>query len=382
MAERTEEATSYYQKVIDDIKNSRQRRLEGKLNCIPWSSLPKLSSKIPGIEQEQYVIVTANSKVGKTQLADYLYVLEPYKFIKDNSNCGLRLKIFYFSLEISKRKKLLGLLSNKIYNESGKILSTQNITSKFSNYILDANTEEQIEYYLPYFEEFEKTVEIIDNIRNPFGIFKYMQNYAESHGSYTKKMMRFKNENGTYTDKEVNDVYIPDDPDEVVIVLTDSANLLLPENGQTLGQAMNKFSSDYCLHMRDKWRMCVVNIQQQAADQEKQQFNSFGGSVVSKLRPSADGLGDSKLTGRDCNLMIGLFAPHRYDIANYNDFDINMLKDNYRELIVLLNRDGEGFFSTDLLFNGAVNYFEQAPDTKLKRLTREDYEKIIKRIRA
>lgn len=57
--------TSYYQKVIDDIKNNRRRRLEGKLNCIPWESFPKLSSKIPGIEQEQYVIVTANSKVEK-----------------------------------------------------------------------------------------------------------------------------------------------------------------------------------------------------------------------------------------------------------------------------------------------------------------------------
>jgi len=58
-----EKENSYYAKVIENIKNNRQRRLDGKLNCIPWNSLSKLSSKIPGIEKEQYVIVTANSKV-------------------------------------------------------------------------------------------------------------------------------------------------------------------------------------------------------------------------------------------------------------------------------------------------------------------------------
>jgi hypothetical protein len=72
--------SSYYSKVIENIKNNRQRRLEGKINCIPWNSFPKLSSKIPGIEKEQYVIVTANSKVSgrkyfKINLLFQLYII-------------------------------------------------------------------------------------------------------------------------------------------------------------------------------------------------------------------------------------------------------------------------------------------------------------------
>lgn len=208
-----------------------------------------------------------------------------------------------------------------------------------------------------------------------------MKSYAEQNGRYEKKLMHFTNDDGTVEKKIVNDFYIPNNPDEYVIVITDSVNLLLPENGQNLHQAMSKFSSDYCLHMRDVWKYTIVNIQQQAAEQEKQQFNTFGGNIVNKLRPSQDGLGDNKLTGRDCNLMIGLFAPFRYEISQYNNFDISQLKDNYRELIITLNRDGEGFFSTDLLFNGAVSYFEEAPDTRTTRLSAEDYIKIIKRIR-
>jgi hypothetical protein len=274
------------------------------------------------------------------------------------------------------------LLANKIYNETGKIISSQNINSKFNNFILDDKTLELIEYYQPYFEEFEKSVTIIDNVRNPFGIYKYMRDYALTHGHYIKKEKTVIGDNGVATKEWINDHYVADDPDELVIVLTDSANLLTPENGGTLGQAMNKYSSDYCLHMRDKFKYCVVNIQQQAADQEKQQFNNYGGSVVAKLRPTADGLGDSKLTGRDCNLMIGLFAPYRYDIPTHNNYDMKILKDNYRELIVLLNRDGEGFFSTDLLFNGAVNHFEQAPDNLNRTIGQEEYERILKRLRV
>jgi hypothetical protein len=376
--DRSVEEGTFYKKVIDKIKLNKQRRLEGKYNCIPWSNLPKLCKIIPGIEQEQYVIVTASSKVGKTQLGDFLYVLEPYKFIKENPNCGLSLKIFYFSLEISKEKKMLSLLSNKIFKETGKIISSQNLNSKFKDYILDDETETLLDKYHSYFSEFEKTVEIIDNIRNPYGIFLYMKQYAEANGKYVTKEIDWYDDISKKTiKKKVNDYYEPDNPDELVIVFTDHISLLLPEKGQILHQAMSKYSSDYCLHMRDKFKYCVVNVQQQSAEQEKQQFTNQGESVLAKLRPSADGLGDNKLTGRDCNLMFGLFAPHRYNIKNHNTYSIERLKDNYRELSVLFNRDGQGFCTDDLLFNGAVNYFEEAPELK----TEEDYKKVIERIR-
>lgn len=376
-----EATNSYYSKVIQDIENNRKRRLEGKLNCIPWPSFPKLCNKIPGIERETYTIVTANSKVGKTQLADFMYVLEPYKFIKENPNCGLKLKIIYFSLEISKSKKLLGLLANKIYNETGKVISSQNLNSKFSNYIIEEGLLDTIKQYRDYFNEFEKTVDIVDNIRNDFGIFKYVQDYMESNGRWVTKTIVWTDEKGNKSNRIVKDYYIPNDPEQVVIVITDSVNLLSPNKGQQLNDAMNKFSSDYCLYMRDKYKCCVVNIQQQSAAQEQQQYTNIGSSITSKLRPSADGLGDSKLTGRDANLIIGLFAPHRYEIPTHNGYDIKSLRDNYRELVVLLNRDGEGFFTDDLLFNGAVNYFAEAPDNRTKALSAEDYNNILRKIR-
>jgi hypothetical protein len=59
-------------------------------------------------------------------------------------------------------------------------------------------------------------------------------------------------------------------------------------------------------------------IQQQSAAGEAQQFTQMGDSIVEKLKPSADALGDNKLVGRDVDLMLGLFWPHRYNIDTYN----------------------------------------------------------------
>ena len=95
--------------------------------------------------------------------------------------------------------------------------------------------------------------------------------------------------------------------------------------------------------------------------QEKQEYTFSGNSIIDKLRPSADGLGDCKLVGRDVNLMIGLFAPARYKIEDYEGYDITRLGDHYRELLILFNRDGGGFCSDHLLFHGAVNFFKELP---------------------
>jgi len=369
-----DDKTSLFSRIKTKIKQNKQIRLQGGYNSIPWKNLPGLSSVIPGIQKSRYYLVTANSKVGKTQLADYLFVYEPYEFITKNKPKNIKLKIFYFSLEMSKERKLLSILSYKIFKDKGIIVSPEDLYSTFEKKILNDDIEKLLDEYDDYFKELEKTVTIIDNIRNPYGIYKYMRAYAEMHGHYTKKNVNFVNDDGKSETKEVNDTYIPNDPDEYVLVITDHISLLLPEKGQQLHEAMSKFSSDYCLHMRDKWFYTIVNIQQQAAAQEKQQYTNTGESILEKLKPSADGLGDNKLVGRDVDVMIGLFAPSRYKIRSHEGYNIEKLGDHYRELLVLVNRNGSGFCSDHLLFHGAVNYFKELP----ARMTEENYVQIQK----
>lgn len=370
---------SLFLSVKNQIKENKQIRLSGGVNCIPWKNLPSLSKVVPGIQKSKYYLCTANSKVGKTQLCDYLFIYEPYEYVKKYKPKNINLKIYYFSLEMSKERKIMSILSYKIYKDKGVIVSPDDLLSVFEDKILDDKIEAYIEEYDSYFKEFEETVTIIDNVRNPIGISKYMNNVAESRGEWTKKTMQWKLEDNTYEERTVKDKYIPNDPDEHVIVIVDNYNVMLPENKQDLHTAISNFSSEHALHMRDKLKYTVVGVQQQAAAQEQQQFTNSGDSVIDKLKPSQDGLGDCKLVGRDVNLMIGLFAPARYKIGRYEGYDIRRLKDHYRELLVLLNRDGSGFCSDHLLFHGAVNYFSELPSSEV--MTEEKYADIARKFK-
>lgn len=345
-----------YIRVVEELKSNKKIRLEGKDIAIPWLNLPKLSTVIPGVQKGRYIIVTANSKVGKTQIADYLFLYEPLNYIFSEANKGnLKLKIFYFSLEMSKEDKILQMISNKIYNDKQYIVSTDNLRSYFNGYILEDRVEKLIDEYKDYFTKVEEVVTFIDKIRNPFGIYKEIRDYARNNGKF------FLN-NGVEVDIEktgLYDYYIPNDPNEQVIVITDHISLLTPEKGEDLHAAMGRYSSDYCLKMRDNFKYTVVNIQQQSASSEAKKFNLMGGKlIIDSLRPSADDLGDNKLTGRDADLLIGLFAPNRYKIKTYEGYDITQLKDNYRELSIIFNRRGSST-NLDLYFEGAANYFRE-----------------------
>ena len=48
--------------VLDNLKKRRQNVLNGGINCIPLP-FDRFRSEIPGIEQGQYIVITANQKV-------------------------------------------------------------------------------------------------------------------------------------------------------------------------------------------------------------------------------------------------------------------------------------------------------------------------------
>lgn len=357
-----------YNRVKKTISDNKAIREAGGYVAIPWD-LPRLSTVLPGIQRAKLIGVTASSKVGKSQLTDFLFLHQPYEFYLNNPNSNIKPRIFYFTLEMSKESKIMAVLSYKLYRDYGVNISPERLLSVFKDDILDDKVLEHINKYESFFEEFEERVTFIDNIRNPTGIYKYMVKYAEENGIWSMKEMDWE-ENGKIIKKHVKDYYIPNDPEELVIVVVDHISLLNVERiggtQLTLHQAMSKFSSDYCLYMRDKLKYTIVLVQQQSAEQEKKEFYK-GQNTIDKQKPTADGLADNKLVGRDLNLLIGLFAPYRYKELKYEGYDLTILKDNYRELSIILNRDGKANASVDLFFDGAVNYFRELPkpdDTK------------------
>jgi hypothetical protein len=355
-------------KVIESLESNRDKRLRGDVIAIPWS-LRRLSTLIPGVERSKYYLISASPKGGKTQLADFLFVIEPIEwYIKNNPK--IKLKILYFSLEMSKESKILQAISYKLNKDYDISIAPQNLKSTFGGYILNKKILDIIhsKEFQTWLTKFESIVTYIDDIRSPDRIHHFVKSYAEKNGKYII-------ENNIIQD------YVPNNPDEHIIIITDHLSLLSPEGGDTLHNAMYKYSAHHCLEFRDRFKYTVVNIQQQSADSSKQQFDYRGNSILDKIRPSPDGLADMRLSARDVNLMISLFNPSSYGIEEHDGIDLRRLSGMHREIFVNLNRDGMANASLQLYFNGAVNEFMELPrpmDETTYQLVQHKYNKLIK----
>jgi hypothetical protein len=371
-----------FDRVKKELYDNKKIRESGEYTCIPFKLLPDLGKVVPGVQREKYSICTAGSKVGKSKLAQFLFIYNPYHFVT-KFETNISLKIIYNSLEVSKEEILCQYLSYRLFVDHKLIIAPDKLRSNFEDYVLEDNVLKLIECYDEEMQRFESMVHIQDTVKNPFGLYSAARSYAYQNGQHFDKsgtkipVEDLISPNETIRNKALFsiDSYVPNNPNEYVIIITDHISLLTPEKGSDLWNTIGHFSNHYCMSMRDRWKYHVVNVQQQAADQDKQQFTFRGDSIVAKLRPSPDGLADNKTTQRDVNLMFGLFAPHRYKIENYEGYDIDKLGDNYREFSVILNRSGTGFINMDLFFHGACNYFHKLPN--VDKMRPEDYKKII-----
>ena len=161
------EGVNLFQRVYDGLKLRRERILSGKINSIPLG-FPRFENELPGIEQGKSFLVSANSKVGKSQIADWIFLYNTIQQVVDN-NLDIRLKIFYFTLEMTAEQKMLSAFSNILYLKEGLRIAPKDLRSTKSDKVLSEETLEIISKYEPYFRKIEEVVEFIDDIRNPFG---------------------------------------------------------------------------------------------------------------------------------------------------------------------------------------------------------------------
>lgn len=361
-------------RAVDNLRNYKQRRESGLVNVIP-SPFKRMSWYTPGVQRKNYVIITASSGVGKSKFVKHAYVLNPYEYVNSHLDTGIKIKIFYFCLEEAKENFIHSIISHRLYVKHGIRIHIKDLKSMREEYILESSVLKYIDEMSPWLEEFEDSVEIVDQVRNPYGIFRTVEDYLKTVGTWKTKTINIGGQQ-----HNVRDFWVPSDSERYVLVVVDNLNLLQPEKGQSgLWDAIVKFSSTYSLELRDKYFCSLAYVQQQEAAKEKQEYYK-GQSIEAKLEPSLDGLGDCKLTQRDADEVFGLFAPNRYGISTHpsGGYNIDLLTDNYRSWMILKSRDGESNKRVGMWFDGATGYFEELP--RVKEMDRNKYAALLSRV--
>lgn len=284
-----------YERTLDILKKRRLNILEGGINSIP-TSFRRFSDDFIGVEQSTYYCVTSVTKGGKSQFASYTFIYNPLIYAFYNRD-KVKVKIFYFVLEETPERVMQRFMSYILYHLSGgKIrISPRDLRSSKNDKPLDAEVIELLEspQYAEMFKFFEDSI-IFSTTANPTGIYKECKKYAEANGVTHTKEAVYRSELGELEKTNTFDYYIPNDPKEYKIVFIDHIGLIDTERGMTLKQSMDKLSEYLAKYLRNNYGFSPVVIQQQSFEGE-----SNDNFVSGKIRPSAQGLGDSKYIARD-----------------------------------------------------------------------------------
>lgn len=343
---------SIVKRALGEIEEKKRKIEEGGINSIP-TPFKRFSSDYLGIEQSTYYIVTAKTKVGKTQIASYMFLYNPLLYSFYNRD-KVRLKIHYFPLEEDPIRIVHRFISYLLYIFYKLEISPRELRSSsnipISQNILDKINSNPIKEILDYFEE----VVVFSEERNPTGIRNEILRYLDEVGTTYKVPKKYKDEFGNIQEVMGFSHYSLNDPNLYNIFIIDHISLINSERGYSKKEAIDKLS-EYLVYLRNNYNIIPVVIQQQAS-------NTSVDNIKSDLvRPTEDNLSDSKYTAKDCNTLLGLFSPYAYKIDHYLGYDITLLKDEIRFLEVLLSRDGSKSGMIALRFKGSSCHFEELP---------------------
>ncbi len=352
---------------IDELKQIKLDKENGKVFCIPFTSYPKLAQSVPGVVPGMITMVTAGSGVGKTQVTKALFVREPLEYAQKH---GIKLKILYFALEESQQEFIDTMICNYVSSKGIK-LDLLTLQGFRSNSLSDSDMK-AIEGHMQDIENLLSNIEIIDSVYNATGIYKYCRDYADKNGTHVfedRDFIKKKSNGTTETEKvKVYSHYIPNNPDSITIVVVDHLSLLVPEKDPKTGnslsqhQTMAKWSTDYALKQLTKhWNFAVINVIQQEQSGEKEQFTTKGDSIQKKTEPSLANFANNKEIQRDAKIVIGVYSPDRYGFEDYHGYDTKRFKDTFRAVVVLKNRFGPPNKYIHFLFDGASNRFAELP---------------------
>lgn len=335
-----------YDRVVGKIKDRKHRVANGLVNSLPWP-FPRFAEAVVGLEKGKIYQVTAGPKAGKSKFTNYTFVYSMYDHIIANK-LSTKLRVKYFCLEESKESLIAQFMSYVLFTKSkGKVIVSQetlmSTKSELPQYVI-----EEIEKHKDYIQGFLECVDYIEDVYHPFGIYKHLLDYAEAHGTQTRKTVM-------YGDKptEIDDVYIVDDEEEIVLTIVDHISLLSHKAGSSLQDSITQLSG-FLINLRNKYGYSSVIVQQQALAQ-----SSIEGIKFNQGEPTISGLGDSKLTSRAVDISFGIYSPFQNKIEEYESYDTKFYMDNIRFLSVLLSRHGGLGTKVPLYFNGAINFYSE-----------------------
>lgn len=304
------------------------------------TGIPKLDSYIGGLQKKTYYLIFSESGGGKTAIALYMI----YRWLVDDPN--RKIKIVYFSLEMSVNKLLGKLLGLYIYEHFGVVIPYKELMSwenklpdEYYNYVLQSKA---------WLEQISEKFIIYDKSLNRDSFYREMMNILEELGEFKES------EDGK------RKIYVPHDEDLLVLGVVDHIALSQPKTGETKKSEIDAISA-YAVNLRERCGVSWLILQQAnrgTTDMDRRKAELY--------EPSRQDLKDSECPYNDSDVCIGIFNPVKIKLKTTRGYPIIIepdggLRDRYRGLCLIKNRDGDPDRYIAMNFFGEIGYWIQMP---------------------
>jgi len=343
---------------FEDLKREVQAGLDGRNNGIPMG-FERLNRYI-GIRKSMYTLIGGLTGSGKTSFLDDAYVLNPFDWFISQKTPGLKLKIIYRSMERSRTYKYAKWVARKIFLDQGVIIPVPKLLGWTEKMTPDEH--DLFLMYEDYLESMKEVITIMDGPENPIGISKHLKDHALANGVIEEV-------------DQYNKKYIPNNENEITIVVIDHIGLLKPtKDYPTKKQTIDKMS-DELRYARDMYGYSPVIVSQFNRD-----INNPIRIKNGDVEPQLEDFADSSQTQNDADVVLALFDPMRYKVADPSGYDLNRLRDEFgakyfRSLRLIKNSYGEDDVRIGLSFLGQIGMFKELP--KVKYMNESIYNDII-----
>jgi hypothetical protein len=334
-----------------------QAGLEGRNDGIPMG-FDRLNRYI-GIRKGMYFLVGGLTGSGKTSFIDDAFVLNPFDWYINQPNPKIKLKIIYRSMERSRTYKMAKWVSRKIFLDHGLIIPVAKLLGWTEK--MDHDEHDLFLMYEDYINEMSNVITIIDGPENAVGVAKELKAHALQNGRIEQV-------------DEYNKRYIPNNQNEVTIVIIDHIGLLkTTKDLSTKKEAIDKMS-DELRYARDFYGYTPV-----AVSQFNRSISNIQRIKNGDVEPQLEDFAESSSTQNDADVVLTLFDPMRYKVNDPSGYELPKLVDGYgakyfRSLRLIKNSYGEDDVRIGLGFMGQIGMFKELP--KKKDMTDADYESV------
>ena len=343
---------------FEQLKQEVQLGLDGRNGGIPMG-FDRLNRYI-GIRKSMYFLVGGLTGSGKTSFIDDAFVLNPFDWYISQADPRIKLRIIYRSMERTRVYKLAKWVSRKIFLDHGIIIPVTKLLGWTDR--MNHDEHDLFLMYEDYMGRMDDVITIIDGPENPVGIAKELKAHALQHGKIEQV-------------DEFNKRYFPNNEREITIVIIDHIGLLKTTKDQTTKkQAIDKMS-DELRYARDFYGYTPVVVSQ---------FNRDISNPIriknGDVEPQLEDFAESSSTQNDADVVLALFDPMRYKVADPSGYDLEKLKDEYggkyfRSLRLIKNSYGEDDVRIGLGFMGQIGMFKELP--RRRDMTDADYEAVV-----